>query len=76
MRHSIRSTHRVYLTAVKAHLEARYVGFGHLFTVAIAISAMGGSTGGYGVLTGVEGGQVDGERYYGTDGAFAVGRIG
>lgn len=74
--HSTFDTSSKNLIAVRAKLEVKYNGFVHSFTavIAIAAAAADGSTGGYGVLTGVEGGQpeVDNQPYYGTDGAFAI----
>ena len=51
--HSTFDTSSKYLTAVKAKLQAKYDGFEHSFTAVIAAAAADGSTGGYGVLTGV-----------------------
>ncbi|KAI0740545.1 hypothetical protein C8Q76DRAFT_196500 [Earliella scabrosa] len=62
-----------YFAAIKANLEAKYVGFEHDFYSVVGVAAADGSTtGGYGIVTGWEGGLVAGKPYYGTDGAFAV----
>ncbi|KAI4522985.1 hypothetical protein K523DRAFT_361897 [Schizophyllum commune Tattone D] len=63
---------RAYFAAVKANLESKYSTFDHSFTSVVGVSATGGNTGGYGIVTGVEGGDVSGTQVRGTDGAFAV----
>ncbi|EJD41861.1 hypothetical protein AURDEDRAFT_68228, partial [Auricularia subglabra TFB-10046 SS5] len=63
---------KAYFTAVKANLEQKYQTFDHWFTAVVAVCATRGLRGGYGIVTGVEGGQVSGKPVWGTDGAFAV----
>ena len=63
---------KAYFAAVKANLESKYSTFDHSFTSVVLVSATGGNTGGYGIVTGVEGGDVSGADVRGTDGAFAV----
>ena len=76
--HSLFDTPSKYLTAVRAKLEAKYDGSEHSFTALIAAAAADGSIGGYGVLTGVEGGQseVDGQPYFLRDGRCVRGSVG
>ncbi|KAL1740849.1 hypothetical protein HDZ31DRAFT_85201 [Schizophyllum fasciatum] len=64
---------KAYFGAVKANLEAKYDTFEHAFTAVVGVAAAGeGASGGYGIVTGVEGGKVGGGEVRGTDGAFAV----
>ncbi|KZV84938.1 hypothetical protein EXIGLDRAFT_841844 [Exidia glandulosa HHB12029] len=63
---------KAYFSAIKANLEAKYQNFEHSFTSLVAVSAQGGNTGGYVVVTGFEGGLVSGTPVYGTDAAYAV----
>ena len=63
---------KAYFAAVRANLAAKYDTFEHGFETVVGAAAADGSTGGFGIVTGWEGGLVQGVRYYGTDGAFAV----
>ena len=63
---------KAYFAAIQANLAAKYESFEHGFETVVGAAAADGSTGGFGIVTGWEGGVVQGVRYYGTDGAFAV----
>jgi len=63
---------KAYFTAVKANLEIKYTGFEHSFVDIVAVSSGTNQTGGYAIITGHEGGIVEGKQLYGTDAAFGV----